>query len=375
MSPKGVKPWVPPFACSSCGRPYPISGFPFRCPTCGGVFEYREPIVYAPEEIAGARGSGLARFRKSYSLPPDASWVSLGEGDSPLVPAAVEGRTVHFKCEFMLPTGSFKDRGTVVLVNALAAAGVTDAVEDSSGNAGASFAAYAALAGIRARVVVPDSASPTKLGQIRAYGADVVRVLGPRSNAAEVVLRMAASGAVYASHAYQPHGLAGMATGAFEIYEQLGVAPGCVVLPVGQGTLLLGLAQGFAALQAAGRIDHPPALVGVQARACAPLWAVSRGGAAGLQMMGEGETIAEGIRIRNPIRGDAVLAAVERTGGWIEAVEEDDIAAGRQALARMGMWVEPTSAVVWPALRAGAHRMAEPVVAVLSGSGYKHSQM
>jgi threonine synthase len=275
----------------------------------------------------------------------------------------------------MLPTGSFKDRGTVVLVNALVAAGVSDAVEDSSGNAGASFAAYAARAGIRARVVVPDYASPIKLAQIRAYGAEVVRVLGPRSNASEVVLRMAAGGAVYASHAHQPHGLAGMATAAFEIYEQLGAAPGCVVTPVGQGTLLLGLARGFAALQAAGRIDRLPALIGVQARACAPIWAVSRGGAAGLRLMGEGETIAEGIRIRNPIRGDAVLAAVESTGGWIEAVEEEEIAVGRQALAQIGMWVEPTSAVVWPALRAGAARMVEPVVAVLSGSGYKHPQM
>ncbi|MEX0788814.1 MAG: pyridoxal-phosphate dependent enzyme [Anaerolineales bacterium] len=308
-------------------------------------------------------------------MPPDAPWVSLGEGDSPLVPAVVEGRTIHFKCEFMLPTGSFKDRGTVVLVNALVAAGVAAAVEDSSGNAGASFAAYAGLAGIRARVVVPDSASPTKLAQIRAYGAEVVRVLGPRSNASEVVLRIAAGGTVYASHAYQPHGLAGMATAAFEIYEQLGRAPGSVVLPVGQGTLLLGLARGFAALQSAGRIERTPVLVGVQAMSCAPIWAVSRAGAAGLRLMGEGETIAEGIRIRTPIRGDAVLAAVEGTGGWIEAVEEEAIAVGRQALARLGFWVEPTSAVVWPALRAGVSRMAEPVVAVLSGSGYKHPQL
>ncbi|MEX2029977.1 MAG: pyridoxal-phosphate dependent enzyme [Anaerolineales bacterium] len=366
---------MPPFACSSCGRPYPAIGFPFRCPTCGGVFDYREPIAYVPEAITVARGGGLARFRKSYPLPPDAPWVSLGEGDSPLVPAVVEGRTIHFKCEFMLPTGSFKDRGTVVLVNALVAAGVAAAVEDSSGNAGASFAAYAGLAGIRARVVVPDSASPTKLAQIRAYGAEVVRVLGPRSNASEVVLRIAAGGTVYASHAYQPHGLAGMATAAFEIYEQLGRAPGSVVLPVGQGTLLLGLARGFAALQSAGRIERTPVLVGVQAMSCAPIWAVSRAGAAGLRLMGEGETIAEGIRIRTPIRGDAVLAAVEGTGGWIEAVEEEAIAVGRQALARLGFWVEPTSAVVWPALRAGVSRMAEPVVAVLSGSGYKHPQL
>ena len=286
----------------------------------------------------------------------------------------IDGRRVHFKCEFTNPTGSFKDRGSVVLAHALRAAGVSEVVEDSSGNAGASIAAYAARLGIRARVFVPDSASPIKLAQIQAYGAQIVRVMGPRSNAANAVQREVAAGAVYASHAHLPHVLAGMATVAFELCQDLGRSPGSVVVPVGQGSLLLGLSRGFEALMAAGAIEVMPRLIGVQASACAPIWAVAHGGAASLSWVGEGETAAEGIRIRNPLRGDSVLAAVEATGGWMDAVEETEISDGRSALARLGFWIEPTSAVVWPALRRGGERLVEPVVAVLTGSGYKHLQ-
>ncbi|HEX9680586.1 MAG TPA: pyridoxal-phosphate dependent enzyme, partial [Anaerolineales bacterium] len=317
---------------------------------------------------------GLGRYRRTFPLPPGTPWLGLGEGGSPLVAAVIDGRRVHFKCEFTNPTGSFKDRGSAVLAHALRAAGVSEVVEDSSGNAGASMAAYAARLGIRARVFVPDSASPIKLAQIQAYGAQIVRVMGPRSNAAKAVQREAAAGAVYASHAHLPHVLAGMATVAFELCQDLGEAPGSLVVPVGQGSLLLGLSLGFEALKAAGAIEVIPRLIGVQASACAPIWAVAHGGAASLSWVGEGETAAEGIRIRNPLRGDSVLAAVEASGGWMDAVEETEIADGRSALARLGFWIEPTSAVVWPALRRGGERLADPVVAVLTGSGYKHLQ-
>jgi threonine synthase len=285
----------------------------------------------------------------------------------------LDSRPIFLKCEHLNPTGSFKDRGTAVLVTALRAAGVAEAVEDSSGNAGASFAAYAARAGITASVFVPDSASGAKRLQIEAYGARLVRILGPRRNAALAVERAAEGGAVYASHAYLPHGLAGMATIAFELFEQLGAVPGSVVMPVGQGTSLIGVWRGFQALQAAGLAGRLPQLIGVQARACAPIWAVQHSGSAGLGWVQEGETLAEGIRILQPVRGDLVLHAVEATGGWMEAVEEAEIRAAVGELARKGFSVEPTSAVVWAALRAAGPRMREPVVAVLTGSGYKHA--
>jgi threonine synthase len=279
--------------------------------------------------------------------------------------------TAFFKCEHLNPTGSFKDRGSLVLVSALAALRVTEAVEDSSGNAGASFAAYCARAGIRATVFVPASASGPKRAQIEAYGARVVPVSGPRSAASEAAQRAVGGRTAYASHAHQPHGLAGMATIAFEIVEQLGGAPGSVFVPVGQGTLLLGLSRGFDALRAAGTIDGVPQLVGVQAQACAPLWAVARAGGVGLGFVQEGETVAEGIRIRSPLRGDALLEAVRRSGGTWVAVPEEAILEGRSALARLGLYVEPTSAVVWAALAAAGADVRRPIVAVLTGSGFK----
>ncbi len=368
------KAWRPPFACLSCKRPFPETGFPHCCPQCGGLFDFTEPLAYRPEGGASDGAVGLGRYQRTFPLPPGTPWLGLGEGGSPLVTAVIDGRRVHFKCEFTNPTGSFKDRGSAVLAHALQAAGVSEVVEDSSGNAGASIAAYAARLGIRARVFVPDSASPTKLAQIQAYGAQVVRVMGPRSNAAKAVQAEVAAGAVYASHAHLPHVLAGMATIAFELCQDLGGPPGSLIVPVGQGSLLLGLSRGFEALKAAAALEVMPRLIGVQARACAPIWAVAHGGAAPLSWVGEGETAAEGIRIRNPLRGDSVLAAVEASRGWMDAVEESEISDARSALARLGFWIEPTSAVVWPALRRGGERLVEPVVAVLTGSGYKHLQ-
>lgn len=328
------------------------------------------PLEYAPTALPGEPSRGLTHYRHTFPLG-EAPFISLGEGGTPLSRLDVDGRTIFLKNEQLNPTGSFKDRGTAVLVSALAAEGVRQAVEDSSGNAGASFAAYASRAGWQAKVFVPDYAAGPKRRQIEAYGAEVVRVLGPRAAATEAALAEVEAGFVYASHAHLPHGLAGMATLAFELYEQLGQQPGAILLPVGQGTLLLGLQRGFQALMQAGRIGGMPMLVAVQAMACAPLWAVFTGGASRLQWVQERETLAEGIRILRPLRGDDVLAAIRDSGGQVVAVEEDEIKAGRRALARRGFFVEPTSAVVWPAYQQLAADLPDPIVLVLTGSGMK----
>ena len=320
-------------------------------------------LRYAPRS-----GRSLERYRTSFPLPPGSGLTSLGEGGTPLLEESLAERTVYLKCEHLNPTGSFKDRGTAVLVSALKAAGAEQAVEDSSGNAGASFAAYASRAGISARVYVPEYASGPKRSQIEAYGAELIPIVGSRSVTTEAALRAVAGGLVYASHAHMPHIAAGMATIAFEIAEALGRAPGTMVVPVGQGTLLLGAHLGFKALMKAGVTESVPALIGVQAQACAPLWAEYEGGIDGLQ---EQETIAEGIRILQPLRGEAVLRAVDETGGTMLAVEEAEIERGLAELARRGFLVEPTSAVVWPALEHLLPELQDPVVTVLTGSGFK----
>jgi threonine synthase len=312
---------------------------------------------------------GIWRFGPS--IGTEQAPVSLGEGRTPLVSADVMGRKVHFKCEYANPTGSFKDRGTASLISFMLSRGVASALEDSSGNAGASFAAYAARAGLGPTVYIPASAAALKRRQIANYGAQVVLVEGPRSAASSAAQAAADGGVAYASHSYLPHNIRGYATCALEAWEDLGQAPGAVVLPTGQGGLLLGMGRGFEALHQAGIIGRLPVLIGVQAAACAPLFALFEMGAQGLAFVTEGETVAEGVRVRAPLRARSVLETVSRSSGRFVAIPEARILPGRDSLARLGFYVEPTSALVWGALEEVLSELPDPVVVVLTGSGYK----
>ncbi|GAB4529909.1 MAG: threonine synthase [Anaerolineales bacterium] len=355
--------------CLNCRQPYPESGVPYRCPSCGGVYDYAVwPAIPAQWETDQP---GIWRYRQAFGLPEGAPVISLGEGNTPLVWTTTQGRRVALKCEYLNPTGSFKDRGEAILLSFLRSRSVEAAIEDSSGNAGAAFAAYAARAGLQARVYVPDYAAGPKRRQIEAYGAQVVRILGARSVVAEKTRQVAAQGAVYASHTYLPHLLPGYATLAYELLEQLGGAPGTVIIPAGQGGLLLGVGRGFWAMQQAGMIEKLPVLIGVQAQACAPLWALSVYGPAGLQWVREGETLAEGVRVFHPARGDGVLRMVAASGGAFVAVEESQILSARDQLAHQGFYVEPTAALAWAAIPLLPADTPQPIVAVLTGSGLK----
>jgi threonine synthase len=322
----------------------------------------------------GPPAAGVWRYR---GWLPDVEPVSLGEPTTPLVALDGAGGSVFAKLEGAQPTGSFKDRGTAVLVAWLLATGVREIVEDSSGNAGASMAAYAARAGLHARVFVPETASPAKLGQIRAYGAEIVVVPGPRSAASDAAVAAVESrDAVYASHLWQPAFLAGTSTFAYELWEQLGGAvPDTVVLPLGGGTLLLGAHRGFARLRDAGLIERVPRLVGVQAAACRALANAFESGAADATPMEPGPTVAEGIRIARPPRSPEILAAVRSTGGTIVAVSEEAIGAALRELLRRGLYVEPTSAVALAGYRLlEADQRVAPdasVVIALTGHGLK----
>lgn len=352
--------------CLDCGQPYPETGVSHRCPRCGGLFD--ASLWNFDLSRIDSSQPGLWRYRDTFGLPENVPPLTLGEGNTPLLWAEVFGRQVAFKCEFANPTGSFKDRGMATLVAALKARGVTEAVEDSSGNAGAAFAAYAARANIKARVFVPESASGPKRIQIEMYGAELVPVPGPRSAATATALKAVEQGAVYASHAYLPFNLPGYATAAYEIWEQVGSEVGAVIVPAGQGGFLLGMARGFQALVNANLLKRMPVLIGVQAAACAPLVAFAEGRS---MEIGEEPTLAEGVRIRDALRKVEVVKVVLDSGGRFVSAEEADILPGRDELAHRGFYVEPTSAIVWSALRAELVNLPDPVVVVLTGSGYK----
>ncbi len=355
--------------CTNCGRPYPEAGVPYRC-RCGGVFDYADPFPFDPQSVDRSR-RGVWRYQAFLGLPEDATPISLGEGNTPLLSLQAFGKTAYLKNEFLQPTGSFKDRGMTTLVTFLKSRGVTMAVEDSSGNAGASFAAYAARAGIRARIFVPEDASGPKRQQIEAFGAEVIPVPGARSRAAEMAQAAADAGLPYASHVWLPFNLPGYATLAYELVEQLGEAPGSVIVPVGQGGLLLGIARGFRALEASGQIRRRPRLIGVQAQACAPIAAVYRFGPLAVQWVRENPTLAEGVRVRMPLRGEKVLQEIQESQGEVLAILEEEILPARDALAQRGVHVEPTAALVWAAFSQLFQTLPEPVVLILTGAGYK----
>jgi threonine synthase len=303
--------------------------------------------------------------------------VTLGEGWTPLVAASWEGLDLRYKLEYQSPTGSFKDRGASVLVTALQGLGVERVVEDSSGNAGASLAAYTARAGIRCEVCIPDTAAGPKLTQIESYGAEAIQIRGRREYAALAAWAAAAHGAHYASHVYSPFFLAGIETMAYEIWEQLGEqVPGAVVLPVGNGTLLLGLYTGFRRLVEGGAADRVPRLIAVQAESCAPLFRAHEAGSDSVEPANALPTVASAIAIGNPARGNQILAAVRESGGGVCVVAEEQILDARNQMARQGFLVEPTSAVNVAAIQALAGDLdsIEPVVLPLTGHGLKAEQ-
>ncbi len=356
--------------CLNCHVAYPPEGVPYRCEVCGGVWGISQLPFWNAHQI-DIYDKTIWRYRAFFSLPGEAPKVSLGEGGTPLIWSKIDGSEYGFKLESLNPSGSFKDRGTALLLSFFLSRGVNRMIEDSSGNAGASLATYAAHFGLQVEVYVPEYASGPKRLQIEALGAKVVPVPGKRSDVATAVKQRAAAGEVYASHVYFPQPLEGFSTIAYELFEELGEAPGTVICPVGQGSLLLGVIMGFESLIQSGAIRKMPFFVGVQALACAPIWAVFRYGSAGLGWVTEGETAAEGVRIIQPARADELLHKLVEYQGTMVAVEEDAILPARDKLARMGLYVEPTSAIVWAAVEQLKGKLPEPIVLVLTGTGYK----
>ena len=361
--------------CDRCHHEDVFDPHQFRC-ECGGAWEPLALEPYLPN-MADSNVNSVWSYREIMGLSEVEKPLSLGAGQTPLVSMPWDEGEVSFKLEYISPTGSFKDRGTEVEANFLAAVGIRDVVEDSSGNAGASLAAYAARAGLHAAIYAPDRASPAKLSQIEVYGADLHRIPGPRAEATRAALQAVADGAVYASHAYNPAYLLGQQTFAWECWEQLGGhAPDAVLIPVGQGGLLMGAWLGFRRLLKTRLIKRMPRLFAAQPELLAPIARAFNAGADEIEEITPvGKSLAEGLAIVKPVRGHRILQALRESGGAGLTVSESQIRAAYYDLARHGLFAEPssaTAAAALPQVRQLVGESAEIVVA-LTGSGLKSS--
>ena len=354
------------------GRTYPLN-VPRWCS------DDRTPLLITPgtgisrDEIDG-RTRSLWRYRAALPVEIEKP-ITLGEGCTPLVQRMWGDLRPFFKLEWFNPTGSFKDRGSAVMLSFLRQIGIGAVLEDSSGNGGSSMAGLGAAGAMRVKILAPASTSPAKIAQVRAYGAQIQLVEGPREESEAEAIRQS-DATFYASHNWQPFFLEGTKSFAYELWEDLGFrAPDNVIMPVGAGSSLLGCAFGFRELMKAGAIAKLPRLFAAQPLNCSPIDASFRAGVDTPVPRKVHKTIAEGTAIKHPMRLREIIAALRESDGGTIALTEDEIVAALRWLARQGLFAEPTSASGAAALDklagAGVIKPNENTVVILTGTGLK----
>lgn len=335
------------------------------------------PLPGISRDDIDTRVRSLWRYRAALPVAIEQP-ASLGEGCTPLVQKRWGGLEPFFKLEWFNPTCSFKDRGAAVMMSFLRQIGVDAVLEDSSGNGGAAIAASGAAAGLRVKVLAPAYTPAPKVAQIRAFGAEVQLVPGPREASEEEAVRQS-SEIFYASHNWHPFFLQGTKTLAYELWEDLGFeAPDNVIIPAGAGSNVLGCHIGFKELLAAGQIRRLPRIFVAQPLNCSPIDASFTAGADTLVERAVAPTIAEGTAIKRPVRLREILQALRETRGGTVALTEEQIAAAVRRLAATGLYAEPTSSSAAAAIelleQRGEIRAGEKTVVLLTGTGLKSTQ-
>ena len=357
--------------CVECGASYEADMTALGCEYCDSPLD----VAYLDLDAHTTDVSGL---RMPVPYHADSPTVTMGEGQTPIVemPSVgleIGGVRVLAKLEFMNPTGSFKDRGTATMLSVAMEHGVTAVVEDSSGNAGASVSAYAARAGIDAHVFAPESAPEAKIGQIRVYDASTHPTPGPREASTEAAIDFQREhDMVYASHNLSPYFVEGTKTFAYEVVTQMSPAPDHIVIPVGNGSLLLGAWKGYRELISQGTVSHMPKLHAIQAEAVMPLAAEF----IGTDWKPGATTIAGGISVGSPPRLQQSLRAIRESGGSSLAVTDASIVAWQKRLASQeGVFGEPTSAAAFAGLQLlverGVVKSDEVALVPVTGFGLK----
>jgi len=311
----------------------------------------------------------LEKYSKFIKLPEYAIPLSLSEGDTPLISVPKIARSLgggfelFVKFEGLNPTGSFKDRGMVAAVSEAVGNGAKTIICASTGNTAAAAAAYAARAGVKAIVLIPEGkVARGKLAAAAIYGAQVIQIDGSFDDALKLVQEISHKLPIALVNSVNPYRLEGQKTAAFEIVDELGAAPDMLCIPVGNAGNITAYHMGFIQYN-----KGMSTFIGVQAEGAAPL-VLGR-------IVEKPETIATAIRIGNPARGTQALEVIEKTKGKMLAVSDAEILDAQKILASEGIWVEPASAAGLAGLSkevaSGLVLNGKKVVLVCTGNGLK----
>ncbi|MFB0507609.1 MAG: threonine synthase [Thermodesulfobacteriota bacterium] len=360
--------------CTKCSETFSLNEKIWRC-KCGGLLDIDFKSTFPVDKIQ-RRKPTMWRYREAIPLFDDKNIISFDEGFTPLIDVDFNGKSVLIKQDYLFPTGSYKDRGASVLISKVRELEISKVIEDSSGNAGSAIAGYCARAKIDCEIFVPQDTSPGKLAQIQLYKAKLNKVEGSREDTAHAVLGVAEK-YYYASHCWNPFFFHGTKTFAFEVCEQLGwKSPDSVILPVGNGTLLLGAFIGFNELLEAGIIERIPRIIAVQSLNCAPLYRAFKENLEEIPEIDKKDTLAEGIAIAEPIRGKHIIEAVKKSNGDFIAVDDFEIKRSLKDMCKKGFYIEPTAA----STAAGISKYVqesnpdETIVSLFTGHGLKTTE-
>ena len=344
---------------------------------CGGTLDIEVQNIF-PRESLGSRESDLWRYQESIPLKNIKNKISLGEGMTPTIILSFAGIEIYCKLDFLFPTGSFKDRGSSVLVSKLKEWNVKKVLGDSSGNAAASIAAYTSLAGIECDMYVPANTSEIKCMQILAFGANLKKIAGTRQATTDAAIKETGN-YFYASHYWNCWFNHGTKTWAFELWEQMQQSiPDSVIVPVGHGSLVIGAYKGFKELMDAGYTNKLPKIYGIQTKNCAPLIEIWDKKLNETPEIKSNPTLADGISVSKPIRWREIINAIHQTDGELFSVEEHEIPSILKVFSKQGVLMEPTCTIPFLGLKKllGSNKISKKdIIAIpVTGSGLKTSE-
>jgi len=357
--------------CPNCQKVYDLSNPRWRC-ACGNYLLLKGDITFSIDSIQRETPS-FYRYRKA--LPFLKEEVSIGEALTPLTNVKLNDRNCELKLDYLLPTGSYKDRGVSVMISMLKQWNVNKIVEDSSGNAGSAVAAYSSKANIICDVYIPDYTSLGKAAQIELYGANLIKVKGSREDTADAAFN-AGLKSFYASHNWSPFFEHGVKTFIYEIWEQRKFSlPDYIIVPCGNGSLVTSAYIASKELYDNKLINKIPKIVAVQSENCAPLAKAFARNLKEPVEIKKTSTLAEGISSATPLKGSEILKAVKRSRGLFVTVSDKEIWSSLESLAKLGIFIEPTSATATAAytklVKNNFFEKDESVVIQLTGHGLK----